>query len=205
MASPLSAIFKSIKRLVANPIDQELAVERAKKLSELIDLSRYSPSAIGRATTESPAAQRGFSESMASTKRPFATALIRPSQWAEHTPPLDERRDANILEYLRKVLPEEKLKELPFLWVNDRPGGLEAGYEGRHRMRAMQDLYGDDPVLVNALRGDQFKNVELDYPKGVWDERVVDDNRLSPLEMLKREIMMGDKPISIDPLWRSQK
>lgn len=208
MAAPqsaLAAIYRAIKKLASNPEAQDLASNRARTLSEQVDLSRYSPATIARATTGSPMAQRGFSEALGSTRSPFASTLIRPSQWAEHTPALDPFRDRNIIEYLKGVLPKEKLKEAPFLWVNDRPGGLEAGFEGRHRMKAMQELYGDDPVLTNLLPGQEFKLQELDYPKGMWDERVQGPNRMSPLEMLRQQIMFGDKPIDISPLWVNEK
>lgn len=200
--SNLQKVYQAITRMAkTSEVPAEQAIERVKLLQDYIDPSRYAPSTLARAALEKPAAQKGFSEALGSTKKPFASTLIRPSQWAQHTPELDPYRDRNIIEYLKKVLPEEKLKELPFMWINDRPSGLEAGYEGRHRMKAMQELYGDDPVLTNLLRGDKFEMRELSYPKGMIDETAVDENRMSPLEMLKRQIMMGDKPIDINPLW----
>lgn len=201
--SNLQKVFAALKKLASGQ-EMEAAAERAKLLATQVDVDRYSPSALARAVAMRPAAQRGFSESLVSTKEPFATTLIRPSQWAEHTPPLDSVRDANIIEYLKKSIGEKRLQDLPIMWVNDRPSGLEAGYEGRHRMRALKEMYGDDPVPVNMLPGQKYEMRPLTWPPkfaGTLEEQVVDNNQLSPLEMLKRQILMGDKPIDVKPLW----
>lgn len=200
--SALNAILKAIKRIAPTQVDP--AMQRAEQLSQLTDLSRYSPSTIARSTTFSPAAQRGFSESLVSSRAPFGATLIRPSEWAEHTPSLTEGDD-HILEYLTQSLKKDKLKEAPILWIDEypNPSTAEAGYEGRHRMEALRRLYGDDPVLTNLIRGDRF-NLVTDspyYPKGTTLREYSGPSTTSPLELLQQQIMFGDIPYSINPLW----
>ena len=199
MASPLSLIQKALKKLAPDAI--EPAMERAELLASRTPLiDRISPSTVARAVAFKPAAQRGFSESAVSTRPPVATALIRPSDWASRTPALDEIRDKNIIEYLKQSIAKEKLRDLPLLWVDEYPTHMDAGYEGRHRMRALQELYGDEPVPVNIVRGNRYDMVQTPYyPEPVREYR--DEMKLPPLDMLKQKIMFGDKPIDLKPLW----
>ncbi len=193
MASPLIAIRKAIIKLLKEqgPEAIEAAQGRAQLLDSEVDLARYSPSAIARSASFKPAAQRGFSENMLTQVPTHATQLIRPSEWAEHTPQLDDVRDRNIIEYLIKSMQEKKMQDLPALWINERPGSqLEAGYEGRHRMAAQRKMFGDDPVPVNLVPGERFTEQGVQGP-----------SQLSPLEYLKRQIMFGDKPFKANPVY----
>jgi len=204
IVSPLQKVFQAIQRLAKGTDLAEPAIERARSLPEYIDPSRYSPPALARATLQMPAAQKGFAESLVSQRPPFASTLVRPSEWAEHTPPLDSVHDANIIEYLRNSLSKDKLKELPVLWADQYPHGLDLGYEGRHRMEALRQLYGDDPVLTNLIKGDRFDIVNSPYYKDPVREYRGDIN-MSPLELLRQQMQFGDKPFKVDPLWMSDK
>lgn len=203
MAAALNAIRKAIAKLVTEPRTVEEAMERAKLLGEKVDLNRYSPSAVARSTSFQPAAQRGFSENMLSVVPPQGTVLIRPSEWAQHTPPLDSVKDMNIIEYLKKSLGDKRMQDFPALWINDRPSGLEAGYEGRHRMEAARQLYGDDPLPVNLVPGERFETVN--HPRFGEYEQVQGQSQLSPLEYLRRQIMFGDAPIDLNPVYLKDK
>lgn len=198
--STLNQIYKAIKRLTQQP---EPAMERAKQLSELTDLSRYSPATVARSTTFSPAAQRGFSESLVSSRAPFGATLLRPSEWAYRTPALDFG-DERIVQGLQRSIAEKGLKEAPVLWFDQYPTGIDAGYEGRHRMEALKRLYGDDPVLVNLIMGDRFRHITDSpyYPKGtVLREYEGPLTGMSPLELIKQRTLFGETPIEINPLW----
>lgn len=196
-ANPLSAIYKAIKKL--SPANPERAMQRAESLSSDFDLPRYSPSAIARLATLSPAAQRGFSESLVSTKSPIAATYMRPSEFLERTPPLETVRDARILEQLAPNIQKEKLRDLPLLWLDEYPKGIEAGYEGRHRMKSLLDLYGDDPVLMSIVKGDKYSI--QDHP--TWGRYREHEGNIgmSPLELLRQEISFGDRPINLPLLW----
>lgn len=204
-SGPLNSIAKAIKKLVQSRQVQDQAMSRAEQLNQLIELQRYSPGSIARATTFSPAAQRGFNEGIISTRAPFSTTLIRPSQWAEHTPPLNELQDRNILEYLKKSMQEKRMQDLPALWLNDTSKGIDAGFEGRHRMKAMREMFGDEPLPVNLIRGDKFKLQEADWPKGYFHEAYQGPSEMPYEELMRQKIMFGDKPIDINPLWISDK
>lgn len=197
MPSPLNAIFKAIKKLAPQQMDQ--AAERVALLSQQTPLELYSPSAIARATTFSPAAQRGFSESLVSSKAPVATTLVRPSEWAARTPSLDES-DRHIVEYLKQSIGKDKLKDFPLLWLDQYPKGLEAGYEGRHRMQALKELYGDIPVPTNIVPGAEYRMVQTPYYPEPSRE-YVQELAVNPLELLRRQMQFGDRPFKIDPLW----
>lgn len=201
--SPLAAVFNQIKKLASTPAARDIAVERASSLPSVLDVKRYSPSALARAATLSPAAQRGFSESLVSTRPPFAAMMMRPSEFLERTPSLDTARDAAILKQLTPAIEKQKLRDLPLLWLEEYPQALEAGYEGRHRMKALQELYGDDPVLMSMVKGDRFNIIDSPYyPQPVRE--YAGEIEASPLELLKRQIMFGDKPVDINPLWMSE-
>lgn len=200
MGRPLDAIYKAIKKLATQPRDTEQAMERAVTLSQSVPLERFSPSAIARSTTFTPAAQRGFSESMVSSKAPVATTLIRPGEWAARTPPLEELRDARIVEQLKRSLEKDKLRDLPLLWIDEYPSGLEAGYEGRHRMRALQELYGNDPVPVNIVPGARFNMKQTKFYPFPTRE-YVEEVSTSPLQLLRNQVQFGDRPMRIKPLW----
>jgi hypothetical protein len=67
-------------------------------------------------------------------------------------------------------------------------------------MKTLLDLYGDDPVLMNLVKGDRFNMVDSPYypePVREW----AGDINLSPLELMRRKILFGDKPVEINPLW----
>lgn len=201
MPSPLSLIQKALKKL--SPDDLEVPMARAQLLGEQVDLSRFSPSAIARAVAMRPAAQRGFSESLVSTKAPIATTLIDPATWGRHTPQLDELHDRRIVDALKQSIQKDKLRDLPLLWLDQYPTHMDAGYEGRHRMKALSELYGNDPVPVNVVPGARYNIVQTPYYPEPSRE-YVEELTISPLELLKRQIMMGDKPIEINPLWVGQ-
>lgn len=201
--SPLAAVFKRIRKLASSPVAEEMAVQRARSLPDILDVKRYSPSALARAATLSPAAQRGFSESLVSTRAPSAVMTMRPSEFLERTPPLNEARDAATLEELRPSIEKDKLRDLPLLWLDEYPQAIEAGYEGRHRMKTLQDLYGDDPVLMSLVRGSKYDMVNSPYyPNPVREYS--GESTASTLELLKKQIMFGDSPVNIDPLWLSE-
>lgn len=202
-ASPLQAIAKSIAKLAKNPQTREIAMERAKKLSQLTDLSIYSPSGIARAATLSPAAQRGFSESIVSSKSPFGTAMMRPSEFLSRAHPLQGRNDPEIVANLQRSIASERLRDLPMLWLDEYPQAIEAGYEGRHRMKALQNLYGDNPVPLNLVKGDQFRMIDSPYyPHPVRE--YAGEITQSPLELMRRPIHFGERPIELNPLWMSE-
>jgi hypothetical protein len=129
--------------------------------------------------------------------------MMRPSEFLERTPSLDTARDAAILKQLTPAIEKQKLRDLPLLWLEEYPQALEAGYEGRHRMKALQELYGDDPVLMSMVKGDRFNIIDSPYyPQPVRE--YAGEIEASPLELLKRQIMFGDKPVDINPLWMSE-
>ncbi len=79
------SVLTRIKQLAKSAQDQELALERASLLSDSLPTDFYSPSALARLTLLSPPAQRGFSESLVSTRPPIAAVRMRPSEFLEHT------------------------------------------------------------------------------------------------------------------------
>lgn len=201
MASPLNAILKALKKLKLDPQDVDRAMERTELLSTQTPLDRYSPSLVARSTSLSPAAQRGFSEGLVPTREPFAATLMRPSEFLERTPPLDTLRDQRILEGLRPSIQKDKLRDAPVLWIDEYPGSLEAGYEGRHRMKTLQDLYGDDPVLMNLIQGNRYDIRPSPWTPGEMERHYIDRVDRSPLDLLKQEIQFGDRPVELSPLW----
>lgn len=199
--SPLAKVWQSIQKMAkGSPEVAEQAIERSRQLPELIDPSRYAPSALARASLMRPGAQRGFSESLVSTRAPEAIALMKPSEFLERAHPLDQARDEAILQQLKPSIKKEGLRDIPLLWMDQYPGGLEAGYEGRHRMKSLMDLYGDDPVLMSIVKGDRFKMVDspfYDHPVREW----AGDIEMSPLELMRQRMQFGDKPLQLNPLW----
>lgn len=196
----LQKVYQAIKKMATSPTELEYATARARMIPEVVDPSLYAPSALARAALMRPAAQRGFSESLVSSRSPFATATIRPSDFLSRTPALDTPRDEAILRQLIPSIQKQKVKDLPLLWLEEYPNAIEAGYEGRHRMHAMQSLYGDDPVLLNLVKGDRFNMINSPYysePVREW----AGDIQASPLELMSRQIMFGDRPIDLKPLW----
>ena len=189
--------IKALKRL--NPAELELAISRLESLPQHLDISRYSPAALARISALQPAAQRGFSESLISTRPPFAASLMKPSEFLSRTEPLTAARDPEVIARLKASIGDKKLQELPALWVNQKPGGLDAAYEGRHRMQALLEMYGDDPVMMSLIKGDRFEP-RVDF-FGKPYEGAVDEMRLSPEEILKQKIQMGDRPLELSPLW----
>ena len=189
--------IKALKRL--NPQELDLAISRLESLPQHLDISRYSPAALARISALQPAAQRGFSESMISTRPPFAASLMKPSEFLSRTAPLDAARDPEVIARLKASIGDKKLQELPALWVNQKPGGLDAAYEGRHRMQALLEMYGDDPVMMSLIKGDRFEP-RVDF-FGKPYEGAVDEMRLSPQEILQQKIQMGDRPLELSPLW----
>lgn len=200
----LSKILAAITKLAKGAPETEQAVERARMLPEVIDTTRYAPTALARAALQKPAAQRGFSESLVSQRPPIASMLMRPDDFLSRTPPLSELRDRAILEQLGPSIKKEGLRDLPLLWLDEYPHGVDAGYEGRHRMAALRKLYGNDPVLMNLVKGDRFNVVDSPYyqePVREW----AGDIEASPLELLRRKILFGDQPVDINPLWTGVK
>jgi len=201
MASPLTAILKAVKKLSPDPRTAEQAMERAELLSQHTPLDRYSPSLVARSALLHPAAQRGFSEGLVPTREPFATTLMRPSEFLSRTPPLDTERDARILEQLIPSIRDQKLRDAPVLWIDEYPEGLQAGYEGRHRMRSLQELYGDEPVPINLIQGDRYDLKPSQWYPGEMERIYQDRLSSSPLELLRREIQFGGRPVELSPLW----
>ena len=202
--SALSQIFRAIKQFASTSREQEEAAEKARLLSERIDLSRYTPTNIARTVTFTPPAQRGFSESMLPFYPNFGATLISPSEWAKRTPPLNEPRDERIIQKLQASLKGKGLVESPSVIMTELPGRVEVEHEGRHRMRALERLYGDDPVLVNMVMGNKYNTIEPGDPlfrpgTELWDYQ--GRSKLSPLELFQREVMFGDKPWDFNPLW----
>lgn len=198
--SNLAKVWQAIQKMAGKTPEAEQAIERARKLPEVVDTARYAPSALARASLLRPAAQRGFSESLVSQRAPEATFLMKPSDFLGRTPPLDEARDARILAQLAPSIKKDKLRDLPLLWADQYPTGLDLGYEGRHRMKSLLDIYGDDPVLMNLVKGDRFNMVDSPYypePVREWAGEI----NLSPLELMRQRMQFGDRPITIDPLW----
>lgn len=201
MASPLTAILKALKKLNLDPQEVDRSMGRAELLAEQTPLERYSPSLVARSTSLSPAAQRGFSEGLVPTRAPFATTLMRPSEFLERTPPLSTSHDQRILEQLIPSIRDQKLRDAPVLWINEYPEGLQAGYEGRHRMRSLQELYGDEPVPVNLIRGDRYSVEPSEWFKGEMKRRYIEPSSLSPLELMRQRIYFGESPVELSPLW----
>lgn len=202
MASPLTAILKALKKFNLDPKDVDQAMARAELLGQHTPLERYSPSLVARSTSLQPAAQRGISGGLVSTRAPFATSLMRPSEFLERTPPLDTPRDQRILEGLRPSIQKDKLRDAPVLWIDEyHPGQLEAAYEGRHRMQTLQDLYGDDPVPINLIQGDRYFLWPHPWRPGEVERHYQDRLSRSPLELLGREIQFGGRPVELSPLW----
>jgi hypothetical protein len=206
MATIPKSILNRIKQLASSPPQVDLAISRAEQLPSQIDLSRYSPSAIARATLLQAPAMRGFSESIVSSRDPFGAQLMRPSTFHEHTPPLDSG-DEDIIQRLQRSLAEKKLQDLPLLWIDEYNNAthpqyplFEAGYEGRHRMEALKRMYGDDPVLMNLTQGNRYRIEDSPYyssPVRNYESEAT----LSPLELIKQKIRFGDSDINLSPLW----
>lgn len=205
MASPLTAILKAIKRISPNPNPRtaEQAMGRAELLSQHTPLDRYSPALVARSALLHPAAYRGFTTGLVPTRAPFATTLMRPSEFLSRTPPLDTEGDARILEQLIPSIRDQKLRDAPVLWIDEYPEGLQAAYEGRHRMRSLQELYGDEPVPVNLIRGDRYSVGPSEWFKGEMERRYLGTSSLSPLELMRQRIHFGESPVELSPLWMS--
>lgn len=201
--SPLAKVYQQIIKWAGRTPEAEQAIARVDQLPGLIDPSRYAPAALARAGLLKPGAQRGFSESLVSSKAPFGVTTMRPSEFLGRTPPLDSPRDAKILEQLAPSIQKDRLRDLPLLWMEQYPGRIEAGYEGRHRMKSLQSLYGDDPVLMSLVKGDRFNMVNSPYykePVREWAGEI----DMSPLQLMKQQIQFGDRPIQLNPLWMSE-
>ena len=194
---PLDAIYKALKRL--EPEDLDLAMSRAQSLPDFIDPSRYSPAAMARIAALKPAAQRGFSESLVPTREPFAAGTMRPSEFLSRTPGLNDPSDLATIEKLKPLLQKQGVKELPVLWVDQYPSDLVAQYEGRHRMAALQDLYGDDPVLMSFLPGNQLKNATDVFGRPY--SAVQGPLSLTAKDILSRGVRFGDSPVNLNTLW----
>lgn len=200
------SLIRSIKRLAArpdSPVPLEQAVERARLLSEQIPLERYNPNAIARSTLQLPAQARGFSEAVDTYTPPLTAVLIRPSEFLERTPPLQSLHDQRIVDSLTSSMKDEGMRTLPFIKVDELPAPnyRQLLPEGRHRMTAQRELYGDDPVLVNWLKGSRFDR-DARFPEYL---SYIEESSLSPLELMKRDIKFGfypeEIPIKLDPLW----
>jgi len=202
MASPLTAILKAVKKLTSEPRAVEQAMERAELLAQHTPLERYSPSMVARSALLEPAAQRGFSENLISNRAPFATTVMRPSEFLSRTPPLDTQRDELILEKLIPSIREQKLRDAPALWIDEYIGlAPQAGYEGRHRMRALQELYGDEPVPLSLIQGDRYQLSPSKWYPGEMQRDWAGSSALSPLELMQQQVLFGDRPINLSPLW----
>lgn len=194
-SASMDATYKAIKRL--NPEDLELAISRAQRLPEFIDPSRYSPAALARISAMKPAAQRGFSESLIPTKEPFAAGLMRPSEFLERT--LDDPSSPANIERLKPLLQKQGVRELPALWVDQYPTGLVAQHEGRHRMSALLDLYGDDPVLMSLLPGSSLKDAIDIFGRPY--SAIQGPLTLTAQDILNSGIKFGDSPVKLNTLW----
>lgn len=193
--SPMDATYRAIKKL--QPDDLELAMSRAESLPQYVDPSRYTPGALARISAMQPAAQRGFSESLVSTRSPSAAMLMRPSEFLSRADPL-QASDRAVIEKLKPSL-QKGVKELPVLWMDQLPEELRAAYEGRHRMQALQEMYGDDPVLMSLLKGNRFE--PRANPLGGTYNMAVDELKTPTEELLRQRLMFGDSPVNLRTLW----
>ncbi len=193
----MDATYKAIKRL--DPEDLDLAISRAQSLPDFIDPTRYSPAAMARIAAMRPAAQRGFSESLVSSREPFAAGTMRPSEFLGRTPGLNAPSDLATIEKLKSLLQKQGVKELPALWVDQYPSDLIAQYEGRHRMAALKELYGDDPVLMSFLPGNQLKDATDIFGKPY--SAVQGPLSLTAKDILSKGVKFGDSPVNLNTLW----
>ncbi len=117
---------------------------------------------------------------------------------------MSSSRDEQIVNQLITSIREKKLQDLPLLWADEYPSTsthpFDLGYEGRHRMTALKELQGDEPVLLNLTRGDRFNLTDSPYYSQPVREYVA-PSQVSPLELLKQQLMFGDSPVTLDPLW----
>lgn len=210
MAKITASVLNRIKKLATSPDEVDLAASRAEQLADQLPLSRLSPSLVARSTLLQPAAQRGFSESIVSSRAPFGVQVMKPSTFLEHAPPFTSPQDEVIIQRLKASLQKEKLKDSPLLWIEEykdplnlapEQAPLEAGYEGRHRMQALQELYGDEPVPLSLIRGGQYTIEKQPYYPLPNRAYLSDQTSLSPLELIRQEIQFGNSPITLDPLW----
>lgn len=197
MATPMDATYRAIKKL--NPEDLGQALSRAESLPNHIDPNRYSPAALARIASLKPAAQRGFSESMVSTRSPFGAELMTPSEFLNRTPALEGVYDRSVIEKLKPSLRDKGVQELPALWIDQLPTDFLASFEGRHRMQALRELYGDEPVLMSLLKGNRFEPRTDIFGKPY--NMPVEELSIPTDELLSHPILMGDRPLDLHPLW----
>lgn len=193
----MDATYKAIKRL--KPEDLDLAISRAQSLPDFIDPTRYSPAAMARIAAMKPAAQRGFSESLIPTREPFAAGTMRPSEFLSRTHPLNDPSDLATIDKLKLLLQKQGVKELPALWVDQYPSDLVAQYEGRHRMAALADLFGDDPVLMSFLPGNTFKDATDVFGKPY--SAIQGPLSLTADDILNKGVKFGGSPVNLNTLW----
>ena len=115
---------------------------------------------------------------------------MRPSEFLRTQPPSTHRSI------------EGPLRSLPFIAVDELPEApyREIASNGRHRMMAQQAQYGDDPVLVNWLRGSRLEEDPIHHYLNI-----AAPSELSPLQIIQRDIVPAfdpeKRPLKLEPLW----
>jgi len=187
--SVLNAIYKAVKRLSSSAPAIEQAMERTRSLEvplELIVPNSVARSVIGASPPRMDRANWG-------------ATVMTPSDFLAASPPLTDR-DARIVEKLKAQIQQQQLKKLPEFQIDQTNGQPTLQQNGRHRMSALQQLQGDDPVLLNLLQGDQYHLVPQD---GAFAHAYEGANTASPLDVLRQQLLApnGTDLIKINPLW----
>jgi len=186
--SVLNAIYKAVKRLSSSAPAIEQAMERVSTIPA--DLGRVSPNSVARST---------LALSPLSDRANWGATVMTPSEFLSSSPRMTDR-DLPQIEKLKAQIQQQQLKKLPEFQIDQTNGQPTLQQNGRHRMSALQQLQGDDPVLLNLLQGDQYHLVPQD---GAFAHAYEGANTASPLDVLRQQLLApnGTDLIKINPLW----
>ena len=91
------------------------------------------------------------------------TAMMRPSKFLELAADLEAPKQSSV-EYIRKAIDQGKSIGSPFLNLDFETGKVNS-HDGRHRMLAIQEKNGDEPVPVHIFGKDEQRARSLDKDK----------------------------------------
>jgi hypothetical protein len=91
------------------------------------------------------------------------TAMMRPSKFLELAADLEAPKKSSV-EYIRKAIDQGKSIGSPFLNLDFKTGKVDS-HDGRHRMLAILEKNGDDPVPVHIFGKDEQRARSLDKDK----------------------------------------
>jgi len=193
--SVLNAIYKAVKRLSSSAPAIEQAMERTRSLEVPLDL--IAPNSVARSVIGASPPRMDRAN--------WGATVMTPSDFLAASPPLTDR-DARIVEKLKAQIQQQQLKNLPEIHVDRVGDSPRLQQDGRHRMSALQQLQGDDPVLTHIIQGSDYNLLPTDprfYAPGTMALDYKGANPSSPLDVLRQQLLApnGTDLIKINPLW----